>query len=165
LDGTKVKAKASKHTAMSYERMGEAERKLQEQLDQLLAEAEKVDAQENAKYGKGKRIDELPGDLARRESRLKKLHEAKAALQAEAKARAEAEAQAAQAKLDARKRKEAQTGKKTAGRPPQIRDPEQAQPEPKAQRNAHRLGVANHAGRRQQGRVRTRLQRPDCCRF
>jgi transposase len=135
LDGTKIKANASKHKAMSYERMGEAERKLQEQIEQLLAEAEKVDAEEDARYGKGKRIDELPGDLARRESRLKKLQEAKAALEAEAKARAEAEAQAAQAKLDERKRKEAETGKKTGGRPPQVPDPEQAQPDPKAQRN------------------------------
>jgi transposase len=135
LDGTKIKANASKHKAMSYDRMGEAERKLQEQIEQLLAEAEKVDAEEDAKYGKGKRIDELPGDLARRESRLKKLQEAKAALEAEAKARAQAEAQAAQAKLDERKRKEAETGKKTGGRPPQVPDPEQARPEPKAQSN------------------------------
>jgi transposase len=135
LDGTKMKANASKHKAMSYERMGETERKLQEQIDQLLAEAEQVDAEEDAKYGKGKRIDELPGDLARRESRLNKLREAKAALEAEAKARAEAEAKAVQDKLDERKRKEQETGKKTAGRPPQVPDPERAQPDPKAQRN------------------------------
>lgn len=135
LDGTKFKANASKHKAMSYKRMGEAERKLQEQIEQLLKEAERVDAEEDAKYGKGKRIDELPGDLARRESRLKKLREAKAALEAEAKARAEDEARAAQAKLDERKRKEAETGKKTGGRPPKVVDPEQAEPDPKAQRN------------------------------
>ena len=135
LDGTKIKANASKHKAMSYERMGETERKLTEQIEQLLAEAEQVDAQEDAKYGKGKRIDELPGDLARRESRLKKLQEAKAALEAEAKARAELEAQAAQSKLDERQRKEEETGKKMGGRPAQVVDPEQAQPDPKAQRN------------------------------
>jgi len=117
---------------MSYKRMDEAEKKLQEQIEQLLAEAERVDADEDAKYGKGKRGDELPGELARRESRLKKLREAKAALEAEAKARAEQEARAAQAKLDERKRKEAQTGKKMGGRPPRVVDPEQAEPDPKA---------------------------------
>jgi hypothetical protein len=135
LDGTKIKAKASKHKAMGYERRQEAERKLKEQVDQRLAEAEQVDADEDAKDGKGKQIDALPAELARRESRIKKIREAKAALQAEAKQRAEAAAQTAQTKLDERKRKEQETGKKTAGRSAKVPDPKQTQPEPKAQRN------------------------------
>src|SRR6202521_2179863 len=84
LDGTKIKANASKHKAMSYERMGEAEKKLEEEVKALLAEAARVDAEEDGKYGKGKRGDELPQELKRRESRLAKIREAKAALEREA---------------------------------------------------------------------------------
>ena len=84
LDGTKVKASASKHKAMSYERMGEAEKKLEAEVQALLQEAARVDAEEDGKYGKGKRGDELPAELARRESRLEKIREAKAALEQEA---------------------------------------------------------------------------------
>ena len=61
--------------------MSEAEKKLQAEVDELLAEAARVDAEEDAKFGKGKRGDELPKELARRESRLKKIREAKAALE------------------------------------------------------------------------------------
>lgn len=86
IDGTKVKANASKHKAMSYGRMEEAERRLEEEVKRLLEEAERVDAEEDAQFGKGKRGDELPGELARRESRLEKIREAKAALEREAKA-------------------------------------------------------------------------------
>jgi hypothetical protein len=61
-------------------------------VQRLLKEAEQVDAQEDAEHGKGKRGDGLPQELARRESRLLKIREAKAALEAEAGERAEAEA-------------------------------------------------------------------------
>jgi transposase len=134
-DGTKMGANASKHKAMSYKRMDEAEKKLEEEVAQLLAEAESVDAEEDAKFGKGKRGDELPAELQRRESRLKKIREAKAALEAEAKARAETQAADAKAKLEKRAHKEAKTGKKTSGKRPQVPDVEKARPEPKAQRN------------------------------
>ncbi len=87
IDGTKVKANASKHKAMSYERMSEAEKKLEEEVARLLAEAERVDAEENALHGKGKRGDELPKELHRREDRLAKIREAKAALERERKRR------------------------------------------------------------------------------
>jgi transposase len=135
LDGTKMKANASKHKAMSYDRMSEGERKLKEQIEQLLAEAEHVDAQEDVKYGKGKRGDELPKELVRRESRLKKIQQARAELEAEAKERAEAERKEAQAKLDERERKRAETGKGTGGRPPHVPAPETAEPGAKEQRN------------------------------
>jgi len=99
LDGTKVQANASKHKAMSYARMLKTEAQLEAEMAQLLATAERVDHEEDARYGKGRRGDELPDELARRDSRLRKIREAKAALEAEAAAaRArEVEAQAARA--------------------------------------------------------------------
>ena len=66
IDGTKLKANASKHKAMSYERMVEKEKQLREEVDKLLAQAAQADADEDAQYGKGKRGDELPAELARR---------------------------------------------------------------------------------------------------
>jgi transposase len=135
LDGTKVKANASKHKAMSYERMGEAEKKLEEEVQALLREAARVDAEEDGKYGKGKRGDELPTELARRETRLQKIREAKAALEREAREQAEAEKVRVEARLKEREQQEAERGRKFGGRPPQAPDPEQARPEAKAQRN------------------------------
>lgn len=135
IDGTKVKANASKHKAMSYDRMTEKEKQLKEEVEKLLAQAAQTDAAEDAQYGKGQRGDELPVELARRESRLQKIAEAKAALEQEARERAAAQKAAVEAKLAERRRQEEERGKKRGGRPPQIPDPEQAQPEPKAQRN------------------------------
>src|SRR5712692_5594390 len=135
LDGTKIKANASKHKAMSYERMCAKELELEAEVARLLEQAQEVDAAEDQEYGKGRRGDELPPELARRESRLQKIREAKAALEAEAKDKAKAAAAVAQGKLEARKQREAETGKKTPGRAPQVPDVEAAKPEPKAQRN------------------------------
>jgi transposase len=92
LDGTKMKANASKHKAMSYKRMKEEEYRLETEVAELLKRAEAVDAEEDQRYGKGKRGDELPKELAFRESRLKKIREAKKALEEEAKREAEAAA-------------------------------------------------------------------------
>jgi len=135
IDGTKLKANASKHKAMSYERMGAAEQKLREEIEELLRQAQATDAAEDAQYGKGKRGDELPAELARREKRLEKIRAAKAALEAEAKRKAEQQQAAVEAKLAERRQKEAETGRKTGGREPQAPNPEQAEPEAKAQRN------------------------------
>jgi transposase len=135
LDGSKVKANASKHKAMSYERMCAKEKEWEAEVARLLEQAQQVDAAEDAEYGKGRRGDELPAELARRESRLRKIREAKAALEAAARARAEQAAEQVRDKLAERARREAETGKKPGGRPPQIPDPAQAQPAPKAQRN------------------------------
>jgi len=95
LDGTKIKANASKHKAMSYDRMKEKEKDLRSQIKDLLAQAEAADAEEDARHGKDKRGDELPEELARRESRLKKIREAKRALEARAREKAAAEGGAA----------------------------------------------------------------------
>jgi transposase len=135
IDGTKMGANASKHKAMSYGRMSDAEAKLEEEVRKLLEEAERVDAEEDALYGKGKRGDELPEELRHRESRLKKIRQAKAELEAEARKKAEEEAAEAKKKLEERARNEEETGKKTPGKPPRVNDPDQAKPDPKAQRN------------------------------
>src|SRR6266498_2827766 len=91
LDGTKVKANASKHKAMSHDRMLDKEKQLKAEVQQLLEQAEAADAEEDARHGKDRRGDELPAELARRETRLKKIREAKRALAARAREKAEAE--------------------------------------------------------------------------
>ena len=131
LDGTKLKANASKHKAMSYARMEETERRLEAEVRELLAWAEQVDAAEDAQYGPGRRGDELPAELARRESRLAKIRAAKAVLQAEARARAAEVAAAARAKLAAREQRVGSA----KGKPATVPDPAQAQPGPREQRN------------------------------
>ena len=136
VDGTKIRANASKHKAMSYERMTQAEQQLQQEVERILQEAEQADREEDEAYGKGRRGDELPKELRRREDRLAKIRAAKAELEAEARARAEAEAQRAKEKQQERERIEKETGKKVGGRKPAPPpDPEKATPEPKAQRN------------------------------
>ena len=86
LDGTKVKANASKHKAMSHERMLKSERQLEAEMRALLRKAEIIDAQEDGQYGKGNRGDELPVELQRRSIRLEWIRKAKAELEAEAAA-------------------------------------------------------------------------------
>ena len=128
LDGTKLRANASRHKAMSYERMGKAEAQLAAEIAALranvaalLEEAETVDGEEDERYGPDRRGDELPEELQRREQRLARIREAKQALEAEA---AEREA-ARRAELEAQ-------GKKPRA-PRDGRDP--YVPKPSAQRN------------------------------
>jgi len=89
LDGTKLKANASKHKAMSYGRMQERQRQLRAEVRELLAQAEATDAAEDAHYGVDRRGDELPAELQRRETRLKKIREAKRALEERVRQQAE----------------------------------------------------------------------------
>jgi transposase len=91
IDGTKIKANASKHKAMSYGRMQQDEVRLRHEVAELLRRAETADRDEDAQYGADRRGDELPAELARRESRLQTIAAAKAALEAEARAAARAE--------------------------------------------------------------------------
>src|SRR5712691_10905028 len=93
LDGSKIKANASKHKAMSYKRMGEKRQQLRAEVEHLLAQAEATDAAEDAEYGPDRRGDELPAELQRRESRLKRIREATRALKARAKDDAAAKGQ------------------------------------------------------------------------
>src|ERR1700688_3490017 len=95
LDGTKMKANASKHKAMSYGRMNEKQQQLKEEVEQLLEQAEAVDEAEDREYG-DKRGDELPEELRRRETRLAKIKEAKKVLEQRAKDKALAEGKSAE---------------------------------------------------------------------
>ena len=89
LDGTKVRANASRHKAMSYGRMKEKEAQLAGEVEELLRQAQEVDEEEDRRYGQSKRGDELPQELAFREGRLQKIREAMASLEAESQAAAE----------------------------------------------------------------------------
>jgi transposase len=119
LDGSKVKANASRHKAMSYDYMLKEEKRLKQEVKALLAQAEETDQAEDQTYGPKRRGEELPDELARRQSRLEKIREAKAALEAEAREQARA----------------AEAERQREGKPPSGNDPEQAKPEPKAQYN------------------------------
>ena len=85
LDGSKVKANASKHKAMSYGRMKEEEKRLKGEVKRLLEQAEATDAEEDTRYGRDQTGDELPAELGRRETRLRRIQEAKRALEERAK--------------------------------------------------------------------------------
>jgi transposase len=111
LDGTKIKANASKHKAMSYERMTEVEKRLEKEIAEILRQAEEIDAEEDRLYGADKRGDELPAELARREGRIERIREAMAALEEEALIVAEEEEQE-------RQKKQAQQGKRKSRKPP-----------------------------------------------
>ena len=127
LDGTKIKANASKHKAMSYERMKKREAELQAEVDRWLAAAEAADAEEDKLHG-NKRGDEMPDWVADKQKRLAKIREAKAALEAEAKAAAEEETRC---RAEAEEKRIAE-GRKKNGRTPA---PPREEPEAKAQRN------------------------------
>ena len=89
IDGTRMKANASKHKAMSYDRMQKEDARLKAEIEALLQRAEQVDAEEDALYGVGKQPEDLPAELQRREGRRAKIREALGALKREtAKARA-----------------------------------------------------------------------------
>jgi transposase len=107
LDGSKVKGNASKHKAMSYGRMKETEKRLREEVRKLLNQAEAADQEEDSRYGRDRRGDELPEELQRRETRIARIREAVHALEERAQEQA-----------------------KSKGK-----DPEEAQPTKKAQYN------------------------------
>jgi len=88
LDGTKIRANASKHKAMSYGRMRTTRARLEKEIEELLQESVRFDEEEDRRFGPDKRGDELPEDFAIREKRLAKIKEAMAALEEEARAEA-----------------------------------------------------------------------------
>ena len=112
LDGTKVQANASRHSALSHGHIEKMEAQLQAEVQELLALAEQAD-QSNVPDGVS-----LPEEIQRREDRLKAMAEAKTKIEARAKARFEREQADYQAKLAAREEKQKKTGKKPGGRPP-----------------------------------------------
>ena len=91
LDGTKMKANASKHKALSWGRMKQVEKQLKAEVKKMLAEAEAVDAEEDTRYGSPKTGRELPEELQRRQTRLAKIRQARKALQQRARDRAAAQ--------------------------------------------------------------------------
>ena len=113
LDGTKIHANASRHSALSYEHAGKIEEQLKAEVSDLMARAEAAD---QADVADGMSI---PDELARREERLAKLAEARAKIEARAKERFEREAAEHRAKLAAREAKTEATGKKPGGKPPE----------------------------------------------
>ena len=101
LDGSKVKGNASKHKAMSYARMKETEKRLREEVRKLLSQAEAADQEEDSRYGRDRRGDELPEELQRRETRIARIREAQRALEERAREQAKSrgkEAEEAQPK-------------------------------------------------------------------
>jgi transposase len=119
LDGTKVKANASRHKAMSYDRMKAEEARLKEEIARLLADAQAVDEAEDIEHGPDRHGDELPDELARRQSRLAKIQGARELL--EGRARAEAAEEAARRQAE-------------GGSPPKV-PPAEAVPDPEDQIN------------------------------
>ena len=113
LDGTKIHANASKHSALSYEHAGKIEAQLKAEVAELLAKAEAAD-QSAVPDGLS-----IPDELARREERLQRIAAARAKIEARAKERFEREQAEHQAKLSAREAKEKATGKKPGGKPPE----------------------------------------------
>jgi transposase len=119
LDGTKVKANAARHKAMSYDRMKTEEARLQQEIAAILTEARAVDDAEDREHGPDRQGDELPDELARRQSRLAKIRQAKKLL--EERARIEATEEAARRQAE---------GKSAPATPPA-----EAVPDPKDQIN------------------------------
>ena len=106
IDGTKVRANASKRKAMSYGRMVEEEKRLEAEIKALVGRAGAVDEEEDARYGVDVRGDEMPEELKRREDRLEAIRQAKARLEARQRAMD-----------DARGRKPGQDRNPKGGRP------------------------------------------------
>lgn len=126
MDGSKLAANASKHKAMSYGRMVEAEERLRKEIDGYQKRCLEVDAEEDALFGKDSAGPNLPEEMKRRETRLAHIRAAREALEAQAKAAAEA------------KRAEREEREKEAGGPlpgPKPQDPDKAKPKKKAQHN------------------------------
>ncbi len=148
-DGTKMRANASRHKAMSYGYMDKEIARLEDEVERLLADAERLDAEQDAALG-SRRGDELPAELKRREDRLAKIREAKARLEDEARARAEEEQ---------RRRDEAQARREAEGRRRGARSrPDQAVPRGQGADELHRPRSQDDEAE-QQG-VRLFVQRP-----
>jgi Transposase DDE domain len=126
-DGTKMGANASRHKAMSYGYMNKEIERLEGEIEQLLQQAEQLDAEQDAALG-SRRGDELPAELKRREDRLAKIREAKARLEAEARTKADEEQ---------RRRDEEQANREAEGRKRRGKEPAPIDPTPadKAQTN------------------------------
>src|SRR5258705_874020 len=149
LDGTKIKANASKHKAMSYARMEDRATELEAEVAKWLSTAETADAEEDKLHGRDKTGEEMPDWVADKQRRAEKIREAKAELEAEAKAAAEAKLKA---EAEAAEKREAEGAAKADGSRPAFQRTGCQSPE-----ELHRSAEPDHE---EQGRVRAGLQRP-----
>lgn len=130
IDGSKVKANASKHKAMSYDRMNKEEKRLKREIQAITKMAADVDEAEDVEFGPNCRGDELPKELARRETRMKTIQEAKERLE-----RRKAEA-AREADAERKQKAEAEAeGREPPKERPSARRHPKGQPKPKDQEN------------------------------
>jgi transposase len=130
LDGTKLKASANRHRNLRYKKILEKEPELEEQVRELLAKAERTDQSEDQQHGRGKRGDELPPELAKKQSRLQTIRAAKAVLQERARQEAEQKKQEAEQRLQERQKRATESGRRVMGKLPQMPDPAAVQPKP-----------------------------------
>ena len=126
VDGSKVKANASRHKAMSYSRMQEEEKRLKEKISKIFAEAEEIDRREDEEFGKGNSGFGLPEELDSSKKRLKKIKEAMAAIEQDAEEKAENRR---------REREENDRKLRKEGKTPRKKKEITNDPEPRAQRN------------------------------
>ncbi len=154
LDGTKIKASASKHKAMSYERMAKRAAELEAEVAKWFAVADATDAEEDKLYGADKSGEEMPDWVADKKRRAERIRQAKAELEAEAKASAEAKLKAA---AEAQQRREAE-GRKKPGETRTASRPALDSARPQSPEELHRSGKPDHE---QQGRLGAGLQCPD----
>jgi len=129
LDGTKIQANASKHKAMSYERMKKTEKELKADIEKWFAESKTIDEEEDREFGEDKRGDEMPEWVANKQKRLEVIRAAKAELEAEAKAQLQAGVKPSPEKPDGDGPEKPPRGKK--GKPPK----KNGEPNDKAQLN------------------------------
>jgi transposase len=135
LDGTKIKANAAKRKSLTYKELTKGEKELERKIFEILGEAQRIDEEEDRMYGKGKRGNELPEELRKRETRLARIRELKAQLEREAKETAEKEQTEAEEQKAARQRGE-QVVVKNYRRRKWTRDESGGiVPKPKVQRN------------------------------
>ena len=135
IDGTKMKAHASRYRNRKYKQLQQEEKQLQEEVEKLLARAEQVDQAEDQQYGRSQKGEELPQELAQPERRLEKIRQAKASLEQEARERAERKKREVEQQLAERREREQQSGRKLRGRPPKLPDEEAARPKPNSAGN------------------------------
>ena len=128
IDGSKFKANASKHRAMSYERMKDEEKRLRREIRKIVAAAKKQDSLDDREFGRDFRGDELPDELARRETRLKTITSAKSRLEAR-------KAQEAREETERKARKAESEGREPPKERPGGRKHPKGQPKPKDQEN------------------------------
>jgi len=128
IDGSKLKANASKHKAMSYARMKEEEVRLKREIDAIMKLAKDADADEDVELGPDFRGDEIPEELQRRETRLQRIREARARLE-------KRKAEEARAADDAKKAKAAEEGREPPKERPAARRRPKGEPKPKDQEN------------------------------